>query len=89
SYGLPVWMGGMLEAGIGRAANIHVATLPMFVKPGDTSSASRYWEEDIVEEALEASGGMMAVPQGPGLGVTPKRELIDRLAVKSAYVANS
>ncbi|RIH84120.1 o-succinylbenzoate synthase [Calidithermus terrae] len=89
SYGLPVWMGGMLEAGIGRAANIHVATLPMFVKPGDTSSASRYWEEDIVEEALEASGGMMAVPQGPGLGVTPKRELIDRLALKSAYVANS
>lgn len=89
SYGLPVWMGGMLEAGIGRAANIHVATLPMFIKPGDTSSASRYWEEDIVEESLEASGGMMPVPRGAGIGVTPKRDLIDRLALKSAYVSNA
>jgi O-succinylbenzoate synthase len=89
SYGLPVWMGGMLEAGIGRAANIHVATLPMFVKPGDTSSASRYWEEDIVEESLEARGGMMPVPRGPGIGVTPKRDLIDRLALKSAYLSNA
>ncbi len=89
SYGLPVWMGGMLEAGIGRAANIHVATLPMFIKPGDTSSASRYWEEDIIEESLEASEGMMKVPQGPGIGVTPKREFIDRLALKSAYISNT
>lgn len=87
SYGLPVWMGGMLEAGIGRAANIHVATLPMFMKPGDTSSASRYWEEDIVEEGLEAKGGMMPVPQGLGIGVTPKRDFIDELAVKSAYIS--
>ncbi len=87
SYGLPVWMGGMLEAGIGRAANIHVATLPMFTKPGDTSSASRYWQEDIIEEGLEATQGLMPVPQGPGLGVTLKRDLIQRLTEKSAYVA--
>lgn len=89
SYGLPVWMGGMLEAGIGRAANIHVATLPMFIKPGDTSSASRYWEEDIIEENLEASGGMMPVPQGPGIGVTPKRDMITQLTQKSTYLSNS
>ncbi|MER3480281.1 MAG: o-succinylbenzoate synthase [Meiothermus sp.] len=89
SYGLPVWMGGMLEAGIGRAHNIHVATLPMFVKPGDTASASRYWEEDIIEERLEAGGGMMPVPQGPGIGVTPKRDLISELTVKSGYVSKA
>ncbi|MCS7058229.1 MAG: o-succinylbenzoate synthase [Meiothermus sp.] len=88
SYGLPVWMGGMLEAGIGRAANIHVATLPMFVKPGDTSSASRYWQEDIVEEALEARGGMMPVPQGPGLGVTLKRDFLKRITEKTAYLTS-
>ncbi len=90
SYGLPVWMGGMLEAGIGRAANIHVATLPMFIKPGDTSSASRYWNEDIIEQPLESTGGMMPVPQGPGLGVTLKRDFIQNLTEKSAYIsANS
>jgi len=86
SYGLPVWMGGMLEAGIGRAANIHVATLPMFIKPGDTSSASRYWQEDIIEEALEAHQGLMPVPQGPGLGVTLRRDLLQKLTEKSAYI---
>lgn len=89
SFGFPVWMGGMLEAGIGRAANIHIATLPMFVKPGDTSSSSRYWDEDIIEEPLEASGGMMPVPQGPGIGVTPKRDLITQLTQKSAYISAS
>jgi len=89
SFGLPVWMGGMLEAGIGRAANIHVATLPMFTKPGDTSSASRYWQEDIIEEALEVKSGLMPVPQGPGLGVTLKRDLIQSLTEKSAYVTCS
>jgi o-succinylbenzoate synthase len=87
SYGLPVWMGGMLEAGIGRAANIHVATLPAFTKPGDTSSASRYWQEDIIEERLEASGGLMPVPQNPGLGVTLKRDFIQELTQKSAYIS--
>jgi O-succinylbenzoate synthase len=86
SFCLPVWMGGMLEAGLGRAANIHVATLPMFVKPGDTSSASRYWNEDIIEEQLESIGGMMPVPEGPGLGVSLKRDLVQNLSEKSAYV---
>ncbi|RDI95481.1 o-succinylbenzoate synthase [Meiothermus sp. QL-1] len=86
SHGLPVWMGGMLEAGIGRAANIHVATLPMFVKPGDTSSASRYWQEDIIEEALEAKEGLMPVPQGPGLGVHLKRDFLEKITHKSAYL---
>jgi O-succinylbenzoate synthase len=68
--GVPLWCGGMLETGVGRAANVHVATLPSFTKPGDISSASRYWEHDIVHEALETADGLMPVPAGPGLGVT-------------------
>ena len=53
SFGAPVWCGGMLEGGVGRAHNIHLATLPNFSKPGDTSSSSRYWQQDIINEALE------------------------------------
>ncbi|WP_323716939.1 o-succinylbenzoate synthase [Paracoccus aminovorans] len=74
AFGVPVWCGGMLESGIGRAQNIHLATLPNFTKPGDTSSASRYFRRDIVEQPLEAEAGLMAVPRhGPGLGVTLDR----------------
>ena len=71
AFGAPVWCGGMLEAGIGRAHNIHLATLANFTKPGDTSSASRYFKRDIINEPLEASNGEMPVPAtGPGIGVT-------------------
>ncbi len=69
AFGAPVWMGGMLETGVGRAHNIHGATLPGFTLPGDTSSASRYWERDVIHESLEAENGWMPVPEGPGLGV--------------------
>jgi len=71
AFGAPVWCGGMLEAGIGRAHNIHLATLANFTKPGDTSSASRYFKRDIVNEPLEAANGEMPVPSnGAGIGVT-------------------
>ena len=60
--GVPMWCGGMLETGIGRAHNIHVATMPGFVYPGDTASASRTYARDIVEQPLEAVDGMMPVP---------------------------
>ena len=70
SFQVPVWCGGMLESGIGRAHNIHLSTLPGFTKPGDTSSASRYFTRDIIEQKLETEGGRMPVPQGPGIGVT-------------------
>ncbi|WP_415182054.1 o-succinylbenzoate synthase [Phaeovulum sp.] len=69
AFEVPVWCGGMLESGIGRAQNIHMSTLPNFRKPGDTSSASRYFARDITVEKLEASGGLMPVPPGPGIGV--------------------
>jgi O-succinylbenzoate synthase len=70
AWQVPVWCGGMLESGIGRAHNIHLSTLPNFTKPGDTSSASRYFSRDIVEEKLECVNGRMPVPRGPGIGVT-------------------
>ncbi len=70
SFQVPVWCGGMLESGIGRAHNIHLSTLPGFTKPGDTSSASRYFTRDIIEQKLETEAGRMPVPPGPGIGVT-------------------
>jgi O-succinylbenzoate synthase len=75
--GVPMWCGGMLETGIGRAHNIHVATMPGFVYPGDTASASRTYARDITEQALEASDGIMPVPPGPGIGVTLDRPFLD------------
>lgn len=68
--GIPVWHGGMLETGIGRAANLALAALPGFTLPGDISAAERYWHTDIVTEpAVLASDGTIAVPTGPGIGV--------------------
>ncbi|WP_457630832.1 o-succinylbenzoate synthase [Oceanithermus sp.] len=79
AFDRPVWMGGMLETGVGRAHNIHAATLPGYVLPGDTSSASRYWEKDVVNEPLEAAGGLMPVPAGPGIGVSLDWAYIDKV----------
>ncbi|RWR30801.1 o-succinylbenzoate synthase [Sinirhodobacter populi] len=78
AFDVPVWCGGMLEAGIGRAHNIHLSTLANFTKPGDVSSASRYFPRDIVNEPLEVEAGRMAVPKtGPGIGVTLDRAFLD------------
>jgi O-succinylbenzoate synthase len=77
---VPVWCGGMLESGVGRAHNIHLATLPNFTKPGDTSSASRYFERDIINEPLEATDGLMPVPDGPGCGVSLDHGYLDRVS---------
>ena len=85
SFCAPVWCGGMLESGVGRAHNIHLATLENFSKPGDTSSSSRYWARDIIHEALETSNGVMPVPSGPGIGVTldlPFLESVTRMKVE-------
>jgi O-succinylbenzoate synthase len=79
SFGAPVWCGGMLELGVGRAHNLHLSALPGFTLPGDTASASRYWDEDIVEPVLDAKDGVQRIPDGPGLGVTLRRDLIERL----------
>ena len=86
SFGAPLWLGGMLEAGVGRAHNIHLATLPGFSKPGDVASASRYWERDIVNEPLEAAGGEMPVPGGAGIGVTLDRAAVEDMTVRAEEV---
>ena len=84
AFGAPVWCGGMLESGVGRAHNLHLSSLEGFVLPGDTSSASRYWDEDIVEPLLDAVDGVQQVPQGAGSGVTLKRDLVERRTRKVA-----
>jgi o-succinylbenzoate synthase len=81
--GIPVWCGGMLESGIGRAHNIAMSTLPGFSLPGDVSASQRYWNEDIIEPAVEvAAKGTIRVPVSPGLGYTVKRDLIEKIAVR-------
>ena len=80
AFSVPLWCGGMLESGVGRALNIHLSALPGFTKPGDTASASRYWDTDTVNEPLEMVGGYQQVPTGPGLGVTLNREFVTRVA---------
>lgn len=86
SFSAPVWCGGMLESGVGRAHNIHLATLENFTKPGDTSSSSRYWARDIIHEALETTGGMMPVPRGAGIGVTLDLPFLDAVTRTSVDV---
>ncbi len=77
--GVPMWCGGMLETGIGRAHNIHLATMPGFVFPGDTASASRTYARDVTEQPLEATNGIMPVPEGPGIGVTLDRPFLQEV----------
>ncbi len=75
--GVPVWCGGMLETGLGRAANAALASLPGFTLPGDVSASSRFYTEDITAP-LTLDDGHMTVPTGPGLGVTPLADQLDR-----------
>ena len=83
-HSLPVWCGGMLESGVGRAHNIAMSTLPNFTLPGDVSASHRYWNEDIIEPAVEVTpSGTIRVPRGPGLGYAVKRDLMDRLTVRA------
>ncbi len=83
-HSVPVWCGGMLESGIGRAHNIAMSTLPGFTLPGDVSSSKRYWDEDIIDPPVEVtSEGTIHVPCTPGLGFMVKRDLVDRLTTRS------
>jgi O-succinylbenzoate synthase len=76
AHGVPVWCGGMLETGLGRAANVALAALPGFTMPGDTSASGRYYATDVTEPFV-LDDGHLTVPTGPGLGVEP---LPDELA---------
>ena len=85
--GVPVWCGGMLETGIGRAHNIALSSLPNFSLPGDVSASSRYWVQDIIEPAVTVSAtGEIEVPQGPGSGFAGERERIEALTVRQHTV---
>ena len=79
--GVPVWCGGMVETGLGRAANIALASLPGFTLPGDTSASDRFFTRDLTEPFVMSADGMMTVPTGPGLGVTPIPEVLEDLTV--------
>jgi O-succinylbenzoate synthase len=82
-HSLPVWCGGMLESGIGRAHNIAMSTLPNFTLPGDVSASQRYWTEDIIDPEVEVSpSGTIRVPVTPGLGYKVNRDLVDRLMAR-------
>jgi len=80
---IPVWCGGMLESGIGRAHNVALSTLPNFSLPGDVSAAKRYWKEDIVEPEIAVSPkGTITVSDKPGRGYELRSHLIERLSVR-------
>jgi O-succinylbenzoate synthase len=79
---MPVWCGGMLETGVGRAYNLALASLPNFTLPGDISESRRYWIQDIVEPEFVMEGGMMQVPEGVGIGVEVLRKRVDELTVQ-------
>jgi len=85
--GVPVWCGGMLEAGIGRSHNIALASLENFSLPGDVSASARYWAEDIIEpEVTVTSKGEIHIPDVPGRGYEVRADLIDALTVRKETI---
>ena len=84
--GIPVWCGGMLETGVGRAANLALASLPNFRLPGDTSGSDRYFHRDLTEPFVVDPDGTMAVPDGPGIGVHPLPEALKEFAVQREMI---
>ena len=83
AHNIPVWCGGMLETGIGRAHNIALSSLENFSLPGDVSASKRYWKEDVIEPEVEVSPqGMIAISDQPGTGYRIKPDLIEKLTVR-------
>ena len=88
TLGIPVWHGGMLESGIGRAANIHLSTLPNFSLPGDIAASKRYFDADLIDPPITvAPDGTIAVPDGPGLGVSIREDRVERATLKRAQLS--
>jgi len=87
-HGVPVWCGGMLESGIGRAHNIAMSTLPGFILPGDVSASARYWHEDIIEPpVLVSSKGTIKPSDKPGIGHAVNEPLIEKLAARRESIS--
>ncbi len=83
AHGIPVWCGGMLESGIGRAHNIALSTLPNFTLPGDVSASKRYWKRDIISPEVEVSAwGTIRVPEAPGFGYAIDHEFLKQVTVR-------
>jgi o-succinylbenzoate synthase len=80
--GVPVWCGGMLETGIGRATNLALASMPGFTLPNDTSASARYFPEDLTEPFVLRPDGTMRVPDGPGIGVTPDADRLEAATLR-------
>ena len=85
AHRIPVWCGGMLETGIGRAANVALAALPNFTLPGDTSASDRYYKTDITEPFV-LEDGHLRVPTGPGIGLAPDAELLAAVTTSTAWI---
>ena len=79
---VPVWCGGMLETGIGRAQNLALAAMPGFTLPGDTSASARYFADDLTEPFEMAPDGTMSVPSGPGIGVEPRPDRLEETTIR-------
>ena len=87
SRNIPVWCGGMLESGIGRAHNIAMSTLPNFSLPGDVSASKRYWHQDIITpEVAVSANGTIKVPTTPGIGFEPRRDFIDSITTRKLHL---
>jgi O-succinylbenzoate synthase len=87
SRGIPVWHGGMLESGIGRAHNIHLSTLPNFTLPGDISASKRYYAPDLIEPPIDVRpDGTIPVPDAPGIGVALVPDRVDRATERRAVI---
>jgi O-succinylbenzoate synthase len=90
SHGIPVWHGGMLESGIGRAANIHLSTLPNFSLPGDVAASKRYFDPDLIDPPIEVAGdGTIAVPTEPGIGVKIREDRLDRATLRRTVLTHA
>jgi len=82
-HNVPVWCGGMLESGVGRAHNIALSTLEGFKLPGDVSASKRYWKEDVIEPEVEVgSDGMIAIGDAPGTGYRVREDVIKKFTVR-------
>lgn len=81
--GIPVWCGGMLESGVGRAHNIAITSLSNFTLPGDTAASAHYWKEDIINPEVIVEDGMITIPKLPGIGYEPNRDRIDKYTLYS------
>ena len=82
-FNVPVWCGGMLESGVGRAHNIALSTLPNFKLPGDVSASKRYWKEDVIEpEVTVSSDGFIAIQNVPGTGYALRKDQIEAITLK-------